>query len=68
MNASSWNELHIQLHPFPFTSGSSHITQDEIMAYSQADFEDDDVILDENHSNHPELTDDDSSDDTDIFN
>jgi len=38
------------------------------MAYSQADFEDDDVILDENHSNHPELTDDDSSDDTDIFN
>ena len=54
--------------PFSFTLGSSHITQDEIMAYSQADFEDDDVILDENHSNHPELTDDDSSDDTDIFN
>jgi len=51
-----------------FVQGSSHITQDEIMAYSQADFEDDDVILDENHSNHPELTDDDSSDDTDIFN
>ena len=54
--------------PFLLPSGSSHITQDEIMAYSQADFEDDDVILDENHSNHPELTDDDSSDDTDIFN
>ena len=68
MNARSLNELNIPLHPFPFASGSSHITQDEIMAYSQADFEDDDVILDENHSNHPELTDDDSSDDTDIFN
>ena len=48
-------------------SGSSHITQQEIMEYSQVDFSDDDLLLErDDNRNHPELTDDDSSDDTDI--
>jgi len=55
-----------------FVQGSSHLTQEEVMEYSQVDFNDDDLLLErefgqnENLRNHPELTDDDSSDDTDI--
>ena len=55
-----------------FVQGSSHLTQDEVMEYSQVDFSDDDLVLErefgrnQNRGNQPELTDDDSSDDTDI--
>ena len=51
-------------------SGASHLTQDEVMEYSQVDFSDEDVGLDggigtnERQPNHPEMTDDDSSDET----
>ena len=50
-----------------FVQGSSHLTQHEVMEYSQVEFNDDDLPGHmENHSNHPEMTDDDSSDDTDL--
>ena len=50
-----------------FVQGSSHLTQHEVMEYSQVDFNDDEIPgYIENQSNHPEMTDDDSSDDTDI--
>ena len=50
-----------------FVQGSSHLTQHEVMEYSQVEFNDGDLPGHmENHSNHPEMTDDDSSDDTDL--
>ena len=50
-----------------FVQGSSHLTQHEVMEYSQVDFNDDDLLRDnDDQSIHPEMTDDDSSDDTDI--
>ena len=55
-----------------FVQGSSHLTQDEVMEYSQVDFSDEDLLLErefgrnQNLGSQPELTDDDSSDDTDI--
>ena len=50
--------------------GASHLTQEEVMEYSQVDF-DDDLVLDggignnDRQGNQPEMTDDDSSDHTD---
>ena len=51
--------------------GASHLTQEEVMEYSQVDFGDDDLLEDggignnDRDGNHPEMTDDDSSDHTD---
>ena len=47
------------------------MTQEEVMEYSQVDFGDDDLLEDggignnDRDGNHPEMTDDDSSDHTD---
>ena len=46
-----------------FVQGNSHLTQEEVMDYSQADFDDDLIESYEDEEHNVQLTDDDSSDD-----
>ena len=53
-----------------FVEGASHLTQEEVMSYSQADFDsdDDDSNVGDQTNQRASLTDDDSSDEIDLEN